>query len=79
MAAQLVVTVNDAGAVNVTGPIDDLILCLGLLEAGKVSLIDYARAKAERAGGVQSVAPGQGDALMQALARRGLNGGTPGR
>ncbi len=72
MAVQLVVTMDDAGAVQVSGPIDNLILCFGLLEVAK----DVLRKHAERTQtGVQAVAPGQGQGLMQALARRGINGG----
>lgn len=35
MAIKLVIEVDDAGNFNVTGPINDKVMCYGLLEAAK--------------------------------------------
>lgn len=64
---QLVVTLNPGtGKVAINGPIDNQVLCLGMLEAGKAALLDYAkRPKAEQprvqvagSGFLQKIGPG---------------------
>ena len=38
MAVELKITMDDAGNVGVNGPMDNLILCYGLLEIGRQSI-----------------------------------------
>lgn len=38
---QLTVTLNANGSVSISGPINNKILCYGLLEAGRAALDDY--------------------------------------
>ncbi len=38
MAVELKITMDDAGNVGVNGPIENLILCYGLLEIGRQSI-----------------------------------------
>ena len=42
---QLVITLNDNGAVSVTGPIMDKLFCYGLLEGAKEVIAKYTPAK----------------------------------
>jgi hypothetical protein len=41
MAAQLVITINDGGKINVTGPIDDPVLAYGMLEVARDCIRDF--------------------------------------
>ena len=45
---QLTITVQDDGRTRVDGPVDDKILCYGLLEAAKDAVRDHVAAKARR-------------------------------
>ena len=40
---QLVITMDDAGSVGVNGPIQNPLLCYGLLEMAKVAIQDHIR------------------------------------
>lgn len=47
--AKLEVLLDDTGKVTVNGPIDNRLLCFGLLEVAKVSIQDFSlQAKGER-------------------------------
>jgi hypothetical protein len=39
---QLIVTLDDNGSVNINGPIQNALLCFGLLEMAKVAINNYA-------------------------------------
>jgi hypothetical protein len=41
----MVIQVFDDGSVNLTGPLDNRILCLGLLEAAKEKVIEHGKKK----------------------------------
>lgn len=41
IAAQLVITMNVNGQVAVNGPVQDRILCLGMLELAKLAVLNY--------------------------------------
>jgi len=45
---QLVITMDDTGAVNVAGPIQNQLLCVGLLEMAKVAIFDHAKQNQNR-------------------------------
>jgi hypothetical protein len=55
--AQIVITLDDSGTVAVNGPIDQVLMCYGLLEMAKDSIRKHVEEKARRV--VQ--APGLGD------------------
>jgi hypothetical protein len=42
-AIQLVISMDETGSVNVNGPIQNLLLCYGLLEMAKVAINDHAK------------------------------------
>lgn len=42
MPVQLVVTMNENGEIGVNGPIQNQLLCYGLLEMAKVAIQDHA-------------------------------------
>ena len=50
---QLVITLMDSGEVNVSGPIQDKILCYGLLEIAKEVVVQFAEQQKNR---IQQVA-----------------------
>ena len=52
---QLVITMDDTGAVNVAGPIQNQLLSLGLLEMAKVAISDHNKQQQNR---VQPAPPG---------------------
>jgi hypothetical protein len=39
---QLIITMNESGGINVSGPIQNALLCFGLLEMAKVAILDHA-------------------------------------
>lgn len=43
IVAKLEITLNDQGQVAVNGPIQDRVLCYGLLEVAKDSICDYTK------------------------------------
>lgn len=45
---QIIVTIDDQGAFNVSGAIDNLVPALGMLEMAKVAIIDHAKSKEQR-------------------------------
>jgi len=47
VVAEFKISIDDKGAVSVTGPIDQLMLCYGLLEVAKDSLRNHAIEKAK--------------------------------
>jgi len=48
VVAQLTITLDDKGALSVSGPIDQLMLCFGLLELAKDSIRQAAAEKQHR-------------------------------
>lgn len=54
---QLTITIDEAGQPHVSGPVNDLILALGLLELGKKLVIDHNDRRAKGPGIVQATAP----------------------
>ena len=40
---QLIITMDDAGSVNVNGPIKNQLLCYGLLEMAKIAITDHVK------------------------------------
>lgn len=55
--AQLIITLDDTGTVSVNGPIDQVLMCYGLLDMAKDSIRNHVEQKAKKM--VQ--APGLGD------------------
>lgn len=53
--AQLVVIINDDGTIGVNGPVDQTMLCVGMLEMAKVAILEH-RNKAQKL--IQEVPPG---------------------
>jgi hypothetical protein len=45
---QLIITLDAQGQIQVNGPLDNMLLCFGLLELAKVSVKDYNVAKQQR-------------------------------
>ncbi len=59
--AKLTITMSPNGAISVTGPIDNGLLCFGLLEVAKDVIREHIRKKAESGiVPVQIVLPGNG-------------------
>lgn len=54
-AIQLVIQMDETGSVNVSGPIQNQLLCFGLLEMAKVAIQDHAKQNQQR---VQPAPPG---------------------
>lgn len=52
---QLVITMDDTGAINVSGPTQNQMLSFGLLEMAKVAIIDHNKQAQQR---VQPAPPG---------------------
>lgn len=52
--ATLTITMTDAGEVGVVGPIENQVLCYGLLEVARDIVLDHSKKKAEQ----RIVAPG---------------------
>lgn len=52
---QLTVTMDETGKVNVNGPIQNALLCFGLLEMAKVAINNFAQQNEQR---VQPAPPG---------------------
>ena len=48
MAIILTITMDDAGSINVNGPIDNVILAYGLLEAAHEAIAEHNRKNANR-------------------------------
>jgi hypothetical protein len=48
MAAQLIITLDDAGKIQVAGPLDNQLMCYGMLEAGKAALQEHWRTSQNR-------------------------------
>lgn len=48
MPTQLVITLEDNGQLNVNGPLDNLLMCYGMLQLAKDSIKDYAVSKQNR-------------------------------
>ena len=40
---QLIITMDDASSVNVNGPIQNQLLCYGLLEMAKIAITDHVK------------------------------------
>lgn len=55
IVAQLAITLDEAGAVNINGPLENRLLCYGLMEMAKEALQKHA---AESAKQVIAVPPG---------------------
>ncbi len=47
IVAQLAITMDDAGRINVNGPIENRVLCYGLLEAAKDAIKSHAEQSAQ--------------------------------
>jgi hypothetical protein len=48
MVVQILIEMTPTGQVNVTGPVDNKVLCFGLLEAAKDAVREYAEQNAKR-------------------------------
>lgn len=48
IVAQLTITMDDAGGVQISGPIENKLLAYGLLEIARDSVTEYAAAHARR-------------------------------
>ena len=48
MEATLTIVLDPQGQIQVSGPLDNMLLCYGMLELAKVSIKDYATAKQQR-------------------------------
>lgn len=46
MPLELIIRVDDAGRLNVTGPLHDKVLCYGLLEAARDAVQEHVKANA---------------------------------
>lgn len=66
---ELKITMNQSGRIDVTGPIEDLILCFGLLEAAKVQLIDFHRQRAVKGPGIELASGPAAHELLKANGR----------
>lgn len=47
MPIQFLIQIDDAGRCNVNGPIENKILCYGILDVAKEAVAEYHRKKAE--------------------------------
>ena len=65
MPTQLVITLEDNGQLNVNGPLDNLLMCYGMLQLAHDSIKDYAVLKQQR---VRLATPGS----MPPLPKAGL-------
>ena len=63
MPTQLVITLEDNGQLNVNGPLDNLLMCYGMLSLAHDSIKDYAASKQNR---VQLATPGSVPPLPKA-------------
>lgn len=54
-AVTLTISMDQAGRINVSGPVENTMLCIGLLEMGKLAVIDFAKQKERR---IMEVPPG---------------------
>lgn len=65
MKVELVISMDENGAVSVNGPIENMILCLGLMEVAKESIIEYSKQAAKK---VQPVTTSEFAAMRERLA-----------
>lgn len=61
MPTRLILELDDHGRLNVSGPIKNKILCLGMFELGKEAICDFHKAQAEQQ--VQEASPADVQAL----------------
>jgi hypothetical protein len=57
MPVELKITVDDVGRCSVSGPLEQPLLCYGLLVTGQVALQDHYRKQSERLVQPVSIAP----------------------
>jgi hypothetical protein len=48
MPMTLTITLDEAGSINVAGPLDNPILCYGLIELGRQSIADHLKKLQDR-------------------------------
>jgi hypothetical protein len=48
MPVEIKILMDDAGRIGVSGPLENTLLCYGLLKAGEIALQDHYRKQAER-------------------------------
>lgn len=52
---QLIISMDDQGHIGINGPIQNTMLCFGLLEMAKLAIVDHAKQNEKR---VQPAPPG---------------------
>lgn len=63
-AIKLEITLDAAGKVNVSGPIHDRLLCFGLLEFAKQTIIEFQNNKADASASIEVPTPSAVEMLL---------------